>query len=45
MLRFCYWKAQEQAQALKLLSIDLLSCIKAVSNLDYGYYLKGLISF
>jgi len=41
---FCYWKAQEQAQAL--VAIDrFIKLHQGSSNLDYGYYLKGLISF
>nr|WP_269460607.1 outer membrane protein assembly factor BamD [Polynucleobacter necessarius] len=41
---YCYWKAQEQTQAL--VAID--RCIKlhqGSPNLDYAYYLKGLITF
>jgi outer membrane protein assembly factor BamD len=41
---FCYWKAQEQAQAL--VAIDrFIKLHQGSPNLDYGYYLKGLISF
>jgi outer membrane protein assembly factor BamD len=41
---YCYWKAQEQAQAL--VAIDrFIKLHQGSPNLDYGYYLKGLISF
>jgi len=41
---YCYWKGQEQAQAL--VAIDrFLKLHQGSPNLDYGYYLKGLISF
>ena len=41
---FCYWKAQEQAQAQ--VAIDrFIKLHQGSPNLDYGYYLKGLISF
>ena len=41
---FCYWKAKEQAQAL--VAIDrFIKLHQGSPNLDYGYYLKGLISF
>lgn len=41
---YCYWKAQEQAQAL--VAIDrFIKLHQGSPNLDYGYYLKGLITF
>ncbi len=41
---YCYWKAQEQAQAL--IAIDrFVKLHQGSPNLDYAYYLKGLISF
>jgi outer membrane protein assembly factor BamD len=41
---YCYWKAQEQVQAL--VAIDrFIKLHQGSPNLDYGYYLKGLISF
>jgi len=41
---YCYWKAQEQAQAL--VSIDrFIKLHQGSPNLDYAYYLKGLITF
>jgi len=41
---YCYWKAQEQAQAL--VAIDrFIKLHQGSSNLDYAYYLKGLITF
>ena len=41
---YCYWKAQEQAQAL--VAIDrFIKLHQGSPTLDYGYYLKGLISF
>lgn len=41
---YCYWKAQEQAQAL--VAIDrFIKLHQGSPNLDYAYYLKGLISF
>ena len=41
---YCYWKAQEQAQAL--VAIDrFIKLHQGSSNLDYGYYLRGLITF
>jgi len=41
---YCYWKAQEQVQAL--LSIDrFIKLHQGSPNLDYAYYLKGLITF
>jgi len=41
---FCYWKAQEQAQAL-VATDRFIKLHQGSPNLDYGYYLKGLISF
>ena len=39
---YCYWKAQEQAQAL--VAIDrFIKLYQGSPNLDYAYYLKGLI--
>ena len=41
---YCFWKAQEQAQAQ--VAIDrFIKLHQGSPNLDYGYYLKGLISF
>ncbi|QWD86289.1 outer membrane protein assembly factor BamD [Polynucleobacter paludilacus] len=41
---YCYWKAQEQAQAL--VAIDrFIKLYQGSPNLDYAYYLKGLITF
>ena len=41
---YCYWKAQEQAQAL--IAIDrFIKLHQGSPTLDYGYYLKGLITF
>ncbi|WP_371822461.1 outer membrane protein assembly factor BamD [Polynucleobacter sp. AM-7D1] len=41
---YCYWKAQEDAQAQ--VAIDrFIKLHQGSPNLDYGYYLKGLISF
>ncbi|QWE17567.1 outer membrane protein assembly factor BamD [Polynucleobacter sp. AP-Nino-20-G2] len=41
---YCYWKGQEQAQAL--VAIDrFIKLHQGSPNLDYAYYLKGLISF
>jgi len=41
---YCYWKAQEQAQAL--VAIDrFLKLHQGSPSLDYAYYLKGLITF
>jgi outer membrane protein assembly factor BamD len=41
---YCYWKANEQAQAL--VAIDrFIKLHQGSANLDYGYYLKGLITF
>jgi len=41
---YCYWKAQEQAQAL--VAIDrFIKLHQGNANLDYAYYLKGLITF
>ena len=41
---YCYWKAQEQVQAL--VAIDrFIKLHQGSPNLDYGYYLRGLISF
>ena len=41
---YCYWKAQEQAQALT--AIDrFIKLHQGSPNLDYAYYLKGLITF
>ena len=41
---YCYWKGQEQAQAQ--VAIDrFIKLHQGSPNLDYGYYLKGLISF
>lgn len=41
---YCYWKAQEQVQAL--VAIDrFIKLHQGSPSLDYAYYLKGLISF
>ena len=41
---YCYWKAQEQAQAL--VAIDrFIKLFQGSPNIDYAYYLKGLITF
>ena len=41
---YCYWKAQEQVQAL--VAIDrFIKLHQGSQNLDYAYYLKGLITF
>ncbi len=41
---YCYWKAQEQTQAL--VAIDrFIKLHQGSSSLDYAYYLKGLITF
>ena len=41
---YCYWKANEQAQAL--VAIDrFIKLHQGSSNLDYAYYLRGLITF
>jgi outer membrane protein assembly factor BamD len=41
---YCYWKAQEQTQAL--IAIDrFIKLHQGSPNLDYAFYLKGLISF
>lgn len=41
---YCYWKAQEQVQAQ--VAIDrFIKLHQGSPNLDYAYYLKGLISF
>ena len=41
---YCYWKAQEQAQAL--VAIDrFIKLHQGSPTLDYGYYLRGLITF
>jgi outer membrane protein assembly factor BamD len=41
---YCYWKANEQAQAL--VAIDrFLKLHQGSPTLDYAYYLKGLITF
>ena len=41
---YCYWKAGEQAQGL--VAIDrFIKLYQGSPNLDYAYYLKGLISF
>jgi outer membrane protein assembly factor BamD len=41
---YCYWKGQEQAQAL--VAIDrFIKLHQGSPNLDYGYYLRGLITF
>ncbi len=41
---YCYWKAQEQAQAL--VAIDrFIKLHQGSPSLDYAYYLKGLIAF
>jgi outer membrane protein assembly factor BamD len=41
---YCFWKAQEPAQAM--VQIDrFIKLHQGNPNLDYAYYLKGLISF
>jgi outer membrane protein assembly factor BamD len=41
---YCYWKAQDTAQAL--VAIDrFIKLHQGNENLDYAYYLKGLITF
>ena len=41
---YCYWKAQEQTQAL--VAIDrFIKLHQGSTSLDYAYYLKGLITF
>jgi outer membrane protein assembly factor BamD len=41
---YCYWKGNEQAQAL--VAIDrFIKLHQGSSNLDYAYYLRGLITF
>ena len=41
---YCYWKAQEQTQAL--VAIDrFIKLHQGSPTLDYAYYLKGLITF
>ena len=41
---YCYWKANEQTQAL--VAIDrFIKLHQGSPNLDYAYYLKGLITF
>jgi outer membrane protein assembly factor BamD len=41
---YCYWKAQEQTQAL--VAIDrFIKLHQGSLSLDYAYYLKGLITF
>ncbi|MEI6182825.1 MAG: outer membrane protein assembly factor BamD [Polynucleobacter sp.] len=41
---YCYWKGSEQAQAL--VAIDrFIKLHQGSPNLDYAYYLKGLITF
>jgi outer membrane protein assembly factor BamD len=41
---YCYWKAQDTTQAL--VSIDrFIKLHQGNDNLDYAYYLKGLITF
>jgi outer membrane protein assembly factor BamD len=41
---YCYWKGNEQAQAL--VAIDrFIKLHQGSPNLDYGYYLRGLITF
>ena len=41
---YCYWKGNEQAQAL--VAIDrFIKLHQGSPNLDYAYYLKGLITF
>ena len=41
---YCYWKAQEQAQAL--VAIDrFIKLHQGSPSLDYAYYLKGMITF
>ena len=41
---YCYWKANEQAQAL--VAVDrFIKLHQGSPNLDYAFYLKGLITF
>jgi len=41
---YCYWKAQEQAQAL--VAVDrFIKLHQGSPSLDYAYYLKGMITF
>lgn len=41
---YCYWKASEQAQAL--VAVDrFIKLHQGSPNLDYAFYLKGLITF
>ena len=41
---YCYWKAQEQTQAL--VAIDrFIKLHQGSTSLDYAYYLKGMITF
>ena len=41
---YCYWKGNEQAQAL--VAIDrFIKLHQGSANLDYAYYLRGLITF
>lgn len=41
---YCYWKASEQAQAL--VAVDrFIKLHQGSPNLDYAYFLKGLITF
>ena len=41
---YCYWKASEQAQAL--VAVDrFIKLHQGSPNLDYAYYLEGLITF
>ena len=41
---YCYWKAQDTTQAL--VAIDrFIKLHQGNENLDYAYYLKGLITF
>ena len=41
---YCHWKALEQAQAL--VAIDrFIKLHQGSPNIDYGYYLRGLITF
>ena len=41
---YCYWKAQDTPQAL--IAIDrFIKLHQGSANLDYAYYLKGLITF
>ena len=41
---YCYWKAQEQAQALVAMD-RFIKLHQGSPCLDYAYYLKGLITF